>query len=205
MLKTICMKRSGYSLILFFLLPFALSAQPVSNTPAFGTICLSDTEQALFSMINAYRKQSGLKAVTISKSLSYVARIHAYDLSDNYKSGSRCNMHSWSENGNWSPCCYTDDHKKAGCMWDKPRELTDYPSNGYEIAFYTSRKYPSPEAFAKDILDGWKKSRSHNEVIINKGVWKDIRWEAIGIGISENFATVWFGETEDPAGKPCEE
>lgn len=90
-------------------------------------------------------------------------------------------------------------------MWDKPRELTNYPANGYEIAFFTSYKYPSPGAMAKDILDGWKKSHSHNEVIINKGVWKDIQWEAIGIGISENYATVWFGEVEDPLGEPCKE
>lgn len=199
------MNRTIKGIALILLVPLSLISQPAANGPGFGNICLSDTEQALLEMINQYRKQNKLKPVTISRSLSYVARTHAIDLSDHHKQNSRCNMHSWSDAGNWSACCYTDDHKRAKCMWDKPRELTEYPANGYEISFYTSRKYPSVAAFAKDILDGWKQSRSHNEVIINKGVWKDIEWNAIGIGISENYATVWFGETVDPAGEPCRE
>jgi len=191
--------------LILFIIPVVAFSQPPAREATFENICLSDTEQILLKLINEYRQQNRLKPLTISRSLSYVARIHAYDLSENYKQGSRCNMHSWSAGGKWTPCCYTDDHKKARCMWDKPRELTNYPANGYEIAFFTSYKYPSPGAMAKDILDGWKKSHSHNEVIINKGVWKDIQWEAIGIGISENYATVWFGEVEDPLGEPCKE
>jgi hypothetical protein len=198
------MKRC-FAILIAFIFPVIMFAQPAAKEATFENICLSDTEQILLRLINEYRQLNHLKSVTVSKSLSYVARIHAYDLSDHHKQGTRCNMHSWSDNGKWTPCCYTDDHKKARCMWDKPRELTNYPANGYEISFYTTRKYPSPEAMAKDILDGWKKSHSHNEVIINRGVWKDINWKAIGIGISENYATVWFGEEEDPLGEPCRE
>ena len=45
-----------------------------------------------------------------------------------------CNLHSWSDKGPWSACCYTPDHAQAQCMWDKPSELTNYPGNGYEIS-----------------------------------------------------------------------
>ena len=91
-------------------------------------------------------------------------------------------------------------------MWDKPRELTNYQGDGYEIAFYSSFKYNSPAAFARDILDGWKKSPGHNEVIVNKGIWKNVNWQAIGIGIYGEYANVWFGKEKDTAVEPelCE-
>ena len=33
-------------------------------------------------------------------------------------------MHSWSANGSWTPCCYTADHARKECMWNKPGEIT---------------------------------------------------------------------------------
>ena len=165
-------------------------------------ICITPTEFDLYSLINEYRAQKGLPAVKLSASLSFVARTHARDQTDNFKDGGRCNMHSWSGKGAWSACCYTPDHKKAKCMWSKPRELTNYQADGFEISFYSTYPYSSPEAFAKDILDGWKKSSGHNDVIINKKIWKDMKWEAIGIGIYGEYADVWFGAVEDDAGEP---
>ena len=99
-------------------------------------------------------------------------------------------MHSWSKKGKWEVCCYTDDHAKAQCMWNKPRELTRYKGNGYEIAAGMGN--------AQDALDGWKHSVHHNNVIINKDIWKT-KWEAIGIGIYGNYAVVWFGHETDVA------
>lgn len=165
-------------------------------------ICLSQTEIELYKLINEYRSQKGLPEVKLSISLSFVARTHAKDQTDNFKEGKRCNMHSWSNKGSWSSCCYTPDHKKAKCMWDKPRELTNYPGDGFEISFFSTYTYSSPEAFAKDILNGWKKSPGHNEMIINKGIWKKIKWQSIGVGIYGEYANVWFGAVEDSAGEP---
>jgi len=199
------MSRCILVLLLGLIVPVTVPAQPAVNKPEFENICLSDAEQWLARLINEYRKENHLKPITISRSLSFVARTHACDLAENYKLNRQCNMHSWSDAGNWSACCYTQDHKQARCMWDKPRELTGYPANGYEISFYSTRKYSSPEALAADILKGWQESKSHNEVILNQEIWKDIEWKAIGIGISENFATVWFGEVIDPEGDPCKE
>ena len=169
-------------------------------------ICITETEIDLYKLINEYRAQKGLPEVKLSAQLSFVARTHAKDQMENFKDGNRCNMHSWSNKGSWSSCCYTPDHKKAKCMWDKPRELTNYTSDGFEISFYSTYSYPSPESFAQDILNGWKKSPAHNEVIINKSIWKDMKWQAIGIGIYGEYADVWFGTMVDVAGEPlpCE-
>ncbi len=169
-------------------------------------ICLIQTETELYKLINEYRSQKGLPAVKLSASLSFVARTHAKDQSENFKDGKSCNMHSWSAKGPWSSCCYTPDHKKAKCMWDKPRELTNYKSDGFEISYFSTYTFPTTAERAKDILAGWMKSTRHKEVIINKGIWKAMNWKAIGIGIYGDYANVWFGAEEDVAGEPgiCE-
>ena len=73
-------------------------------------------------------------------------------------------------------------------MWDKPRELTSYHGDGFEIAFWCSA-----DANANEALESWKSSSGHNEVIINSGIWRDNPWQAIGIGIFGSYAVVWFG------------
>ena len=111
-------------------------------------------------------------------------------------------MHSWSENPAWSSCCYTPDHKQAKCMWDKPRELTNYRGDGFEISYWSTKQFLTPEEAAIDMLEGWKKSPGHNDMIINRNTWKSVKWKAIGIGIYGGYADVWFGEEEDSAGEP---
>lgn len=161
-------------------------------------VCLSQEEMKLYSLIMEYRAEKGLPKIPLSKSLSYVAQTHAQDSEANYENSSRCNMHSWSNTSDqWKGCCYTNDHKQASCMWDKPKELTDYQSNGYEISHWNSAV-----ATAESALSGWKASSGHNGVIVNLGIWEYNKWEAIGIGIRGGFAHVWFGQSTDEAGKP---
>ena len=156
---------------------------------------LSDEEYKLYTLINSYRNSKGLSSIPLSKSLTFVAQTHAKDVINNKPTAGNCNLHSWSGNGNWSSCCYTSDHARAQCMWDKPRELTSYRGNGYEISHgSTSSSY---KATAEGALNGWKSSLGHNEVIINRGKWHDNYWQAIGIGIHEGYACVWFGEEKD--------
>lgn len=161
---------------------------------------LSPVEQHLYTIINEYRATKGLAAVSLSPSLNLVARTHAIDLAENCPDKGSCNLHSWSNKGNWAACCYTSDHSKAACMWNKPRELTSYQGDGFEIAFWTDARYANDEEYAVAILDGWKQSNGHNEVIINRGIWKNNDWKAIGIGVYNGYAVVWFGREEDPAG-----
>lgn len=159
-----------------------------------GSICLSSEEKKLYDLIMDYRKSKGLSAISISAKLTQVAQVHARDLADNYEFDpqNKCNPHSWSEKGNWSSCCYTSDHNQAKCMWDKPNEIAGYVSPGYEIAYYSSAG-----ATAIEGLEGWKKSPSHNPLLINEGMWKKATWKGIGIGIYKQYGIVWFGELED--------
>ena len=141
-----------------------------------------------------YRSSKGLAPIPLSAKLTQVAQAHAKDLNENYTFDvdNKCNPHSWSKKGKWSACCYTNDHKQAKCMWDKPKEIAGYQSPGYEIAYYSSKG-----ATAKEGLDGWKLSPGHNPLIINDGMWAKANWKAIGIGFVGEYGVVWFGEMAD--------
>jgi len=160
---------------------------------AFGQT-LSSEEKKLYDLIMEYRKQKNLPSIPLSKSLTMVAQTHARDVDTNHQDTGNCNMHSWSDKGTWTPCCYTSDHAQAQCMWNKPGELTNYKGNGYEIAHGGSGGYV---ASAEVALNGWKNSSGHNAVIINSGIWSD-EWKAIGIGMYGGYAMVWFGNETDP-------
>lgn len=183
-----------------------ISETPVQPRPSAVTtrattnqVRLSQEELKLYRLLMAHRKAQGLPEIPLSKSLTIVAQTHCKDLEANPSTVSaRCNMHSWSNKGKWSACCYTSDHKAASCMWDKPRELTKYPGSGYEISHGTY----GASVTAEGAFNGWKSSKGHNDVIVNRGIWKD-KWNAIGIGMSKGFAMVWFGKEPDKEGSPA--
>jgi hypothetical protein len=158
------------------------------------SVCLTAEEKKLYDLMMAYRESKGLAPIKLSARLTLVAQTHARDLAKNYEftPGNKCNPHSWSSKGKWSSCCYTSDHEQAECMWNKPREVAGYTSPGYEIAYYSSAG-----ATATEGLEGWKKSTSHNPLIINAGMWNKVTWQAVGIGFYEQYGVVWFGELED--------
>ena len=134
-----------------------------------------------------------LNPIPFSAKLTKVAQVHVRDLMENHSvDNSLCNPHSWSDKGNWSACCYTPDHKQARCMWAKPKEIADYKTFGYEIAYFSS-----DDADAEEGLQGWKKSAGHNPLLINSGIWSKVKWKAMGVGLYKNYGVVWFGETED--------
>ncbi len=163
------------------------------SKPAETSYCPSAADSVLYKLIMDYRDSFGLDTISLSNSLCYVALSHTLDLKMFNPNRPPCNLHSWSENGIWSSCCYTADHKKASCMWDKPREMTNYRSDGFEIAtFYSAGMTP------EIALTAWQKNKGHNEVILNKGIWKAMKWQAIGISIYDNYAVVWFGAIPDP-------
>lgn len=160
---------------------------------------LSENEKELVRLVNEYRVSKGLNPMAVSKSLTFVSRTHCKDQILNYKSdwtderGIPANLHSWSDKGDWTPVMYTADHKYASGMWDKPSELTPYKSSGYEISFRGGFTTPSLA------LTGWQNSPGHNDVIIGKGFWKDLK--IMGVSIHDGFSNIWFGTDEsDPAG-----
>lgn len=169
------------------------SAEPI---PA-GPVVVSVAERTLYEQVMAYRATRGLPAIPLSVSLTRVAQVHAADSEASGPPGNgACNMHSWSGNGAWNGCCYTSDHSNAACMWDKPRELTAYIGDGFEISAWTSGRMTADGALLQ-----WQGSPGHNAVILNEGIW-DQTWRAIGVGIVGSYAHIWFGAVEDPAGSP---
>lgn len=152
---------------------------------------LSEEETKLYNIIMEYRAANGLPNIPHSKSLTFVAQTHVKDLVNNNPVTEQCNPHSWSANGNWTACCYTSDHSQAACMWSKPRELTPYRGNGFEILFMSGEL-----ATAADALGAWKTSPGHNDTILNRDFWNQ-PWNAIGIGMSAGYAVVWFGNDFD--------
>jgi len=181
-------------LLLLVIFIFAAAAQDQQSP-------LNDREKKLADGINQYRTQNGLSAVPITNSLTKVARTHIADLNTyhpdtkNYGDGD-CNTHSWSNHGDWTAVCYIDSAQQLQ-MHNKPGEITGiYDSNGYEIASWSSG-----EATAQSAINVWKSSSDHSDVILERNIWANSAWKAMGVGIEGNYAVVWFGKIEDPAGK----
>src|SRR6266446_1053616 len=183
-------------------------ASQVINSSQTSSRCLSDEEQKLARLIHDYRNKHGLAPMSITYSLTQVAKVHVRDLHENFcvtvpqSRGLDCNLHSWSSKGYWTPVCYRPDHALAAAMWNKPREITAnvYTGNGYELAYWSSIP-----ATASRILTGWQQSPPHQAVLLETGGWQQKRWPVMGVGIYGQFAAVWFGDRPDPQGLvlPC--
>ena len=176
-----------------------VSSEETRIIDALKAMGVSEKEAKLYYIINAYRESQGLQKLSFSKSLTIVARTHVSD-SNTYtpenqrdSRGMQGNLHSWSNHGSWTPVVYTSDHEYAANMWSKPRELTSYTGNGYEISSWYSGSI-TPE----DALELWKNSSGHNAVMTTQGNWSDLK--TMGVAIDGKYAHVWFGSAADPAG-----
>lgn len=174
---------------------------PMNSDSGFkkAVVMLSEDEQALYHLITEYRKIYNLPPIPLSKSLTYVAQQHAYDFVENNPETNVCNLHSWSNQGKWKGCCYKPSGSNASCMWDKPKELTNYIGRGYEISCSVEDPYVMTPDKA---LKLWKSSPGHLQVIVNKGDWRQVKWNAMGIGMYKGYACVWFGQEVDKDGEP---
>lgn len=166
----------------------AATAPPPDDTGAM--------EAELAALINGYRQAQGLPPVPLSPSLTRVARLHVRDLelnrpdSGSDERGRGCNLHSWSAKGAWTPVCYTDDHRGKERMWSKPSEISAgaYSAPGFEI----SAGAPGFAMNPAQALGQWQRSRAHNAVILEQGIWNR-PWRAMGVGIYGGYAVAWFG------------
>jgi uncharacterized protein YkwD len=184
-------------LIVFLFLAYFAHSQDGYKAQA----CVNDEEYRLYQLINQYRADHGLPAIELSASLCLVAGAHVWDLQMNHPDQGRCNMHSWSDSGPWSACCYTEDHKRAQCVWSKPEEISGYDDYGYEVAYYSSWSVEDHSDMAAAALEGWKGSPGHDQIIRNRYSWKRMKWRSMGVGMFGNYVVVWFGEKTDSAGK----
>ena len=172
------------------------ASQPVTPQNCQGSTivqarsCVGDglepEEEKLYQQINNYRAQNRLPAIPRSPALDLVANRHVRDLAGNL----RKLTHGWSN------CPYNaSDRTTYPCMWEAPKRLhTDYPGMSYENAHFKSGG-----ATAESALSSWQNSDAHKAVILSQGVWRDYNWQAIGIGIYQDYAVIWLGKEADPS------
>ena len=161
------------------------------------TFCISMEEQLLFDKINILLDDYGNKQLDFSKSLSYVAELHINDLTANHPDTSICNLSSWSDKGEWTSCCHNSYVPKQKCMWDKPKELTPYPYYGYELVGYFEDGFT-----ADSVIELWAESKEVLDMLLTNGNFKQKKWVCMGVGINEEYVSMWFGQRADKLGEP---
>lgn len=159
--------------------------------------CISDDEYRLYELINAHRLINGLKEIPLSASLSYVAKTHVIDLYTNHPDTSICNLNSWSDKGDWTSCCHNKYVPAVSCIRDKPKELTKYTGEGYELT-YAEVFDTHPDS----VFKFWKKIDQANDFLLSQGSWDKKSWRAMGVGIYKSYAVLWMGLRTDAAPKP---
>lgn len=154
--------------------------------------CISSEEFQLYQLINDYRKAFALTPIDLSKSLSFVAKEHVHDLAVNFNPDSACNLHSWSDKGRWTPICFPSEQSKKNNVWLKAKEIIGYPTEAYEITFWSNA-----ESSPREILNFWRENKASQDILLNKLDWKKKSWKSIGIGIENGYTVVWLGESID--------
>ncbi len=183
-----------------FLIPYLLllvSTTAFSQKGVPDDFCLTDDEYRLAELINAHRVINGLKEIPVSASLSFVARTHVIDLYTNHPDTSICNLNSWSDKGDWTPCCHNKWVPQAECIRNKPGELTNYTGEGYELTY--------AEVFntnADTVFRFWTKIDESSAFLLNKDQWEKKSWRAMGVGIYKSYAVVWMGLRTDALPSP---
>ncbi|HPE43182.1 MAG TPA: SPOR domain-containing protein [Bacteroidales bacterium] len=182
------------ALILLFV--FILSGLFAQDFQA-DQVCLSQAEFRLAELINNFRKENRKPVLPLSSALSFVAQTHLKDLQENHPDTSICLTASWSDKGSWTACCYNKYIVNQECMWSKPKELTSYPFRGYELSYFQEEIITVDSVFKL-----WLKSEETIDMLLTTGSQSAKRWETMGLGVSENYISVWFGQRADAAGKP---
>lgn len=176
-------------LLLLFAKTFAHSQVP--------DICLTRDEYRLYSLVNEIRLKKGLAVIPISKSLSYVAKIHARDLFHNNPDTSFCSLNSWSDQGDWTACCHSRYTPNPSCILNKPAELTKYTGEGHELCFWDS-EILHPDT----VMKFWMEVDQTRDILLNEKKWGFFNWKAMGVGIYKGYVCLWLGEALDVEPEP---
>lgn len=160
--------------------------------------CITQQEEQLFKKLNKLLQEYGEKPLKLSASLSYVAKVHVNDLTTNRPDTSICNLSSWSDQGDWTSCCYNPYVLKQDCMWDKPKELTPYPYRGYELVSFFEDDFN-----VDSIIKIFSETKEVLDMLLMRDNFKDKKWVCMGVGQNERYASVWFGQRADAAAPPA--
>jgi hypothetical protein len=148
----------------------------------------------LVDLINAYRQLHDLPVVDLSPRMTAVAWLHCRDLEANKPHQQHGSLHSWSADMRWSGGAYRPKDKSTWpLMWDKPKEIAAYQGYGFEVAASEIRD-------RRHALEVWQQSQPHNNVLLNRDIWSQPRWQwkALGAVYYKGYATAWFGDKPDP-------
>ena len=183
--------------LLFLLILIAFSAI-AENLPTYinsndsAKISITQDETILFNMINDMRRQDKLPSIPLSLDLCKVAQIHIADLIKWKPQDKGCSLHSWSGSGKWTSCCNTNEVFGIQCMKAKPREITGYPGDGYELIYWGE-----DNAIPSEAADLWKKVEASSDMILNQSKWSGYQWKAMGVGIKSGYAILWLGDADN--------
>jgi len=182
-------------LFLLTLLSFSATAAnlsiSISGYDSIRTVVTQD-ETILYNMINDMRRQNKLPSIPLSLDLCKVAQTHIADLIKWKPQEKGCSLHSWSGSGKWTSCCNTKEVFGIKCMKSKPREITGYPGDGYELIYWGEDK-----ALPAEAADLWKQVEASSDMILSRAKWSGYQWKALGVGIKEGYAILWLGDAED--------
>ena len=188
----------NYKTLLFFILLLLVSFSAIAQKKTIPKdFCIDNIEQDLYTLINQLRADYDKSELQLSASLSYVANLHVNDLQNNNPDTSICNLSSWSDKGNWTPCCYTKYLHNPDCMWDKPKELTPFTYRGYELVTFFQNDFNTDT-----IINLLSNSKEALDMILTQGYYKKKIWICAGIGISENYVSIWFAQRKDKLREP---
>ncbi|KAG1677714.1 hypothetical protein FOA52_001026 [Chlamydomonas sp. UWO 241] len=166
----------------------------------------------LFDAINAVRTYSRLPAVPFSRSLAAVAQAHVAELANPVTRaavpGGQCSPHSWAAWPGAPQCCFDGTQTNGPCMWDKPRQLTQYQGNGFEIL---AMLVGSETTVPNEAASMWASSPQHRVVVLSQGPWGAQPWGALGCAVARAadsrsgpwtgwYAACWFGYERDSQG-----
>jgi len=157
---------------------------------------LDAEEYELYNLIMDYRESLGLPDIPLSQGLTVVAGRHVLDTI--YNEG-EYSGHSWSD-APFEP----SDSDTFSAMWGAPdRIATGYPDYGFEISagWTVNNDITTSTITPERALQLWQDSPPHDDVITSSGPWTD-PWNAIGIGLHQGSAHVWFGFEADPNDGP---
>lgn len=163
--------------------------------------CISQKEYRLYQLVNNYREKLALDAIPLSKSLCYVAKTHAADLSSNYRKGDDCNMYSWSDKGDWKAFCYPADQNKKNDIKDKAKEISGYPGKAWELTYWDN-----VDVDLEEVISFWNSILYTNAILSNTDKFAEKGWKSLGVAMQDGYVLLWFGEKEDlePSTTICE-
>lgn len=170
----------------------AVSGANLVATPGNDTVPkgITQDEKILFNMINDMRRQNKLPSIPFSAELCKVANTHIADLIKTRPQDKGCSLHSWSGSGKWTSCCNTKDVFGIQCMKSKPREITGYKGDGFELIYWSEGNADPAEAAAL-----WKQVDASSDMILSRAKWSGYQWKALGVGIKEGYAILWLGDS----------